>query len=422
MVEEIESNLADLNRHIERQLEQSTQLLVVTERINAGLSLEDVLNQIYESFHLLIPYDRIGCALLEEGGETVRAHWARSCSPKILIDRDYSAPMKNTTLDQVLENGRPRVLNDLAQYTKERPESESTRLIVEEGMLSSLTCPLIADSKPIGFLFFSSMEAETYRNAHVELFQQIAGQVALAVQKGRLYQELSELSDMRNQFLGIAAHDLRSPIGNIKGFASLLLGEVLGPMTPTQQDAIKRVCAACDHMLPIINDMLDASAIEAGALRLKPEDLDVGRFLAESVDVERILVDGKSMDLRLEIDDALPVVRFDPGRIRQVVSNLVSNAVKYSEPNTTIMLRGKKRPDGVVIQVRDEGQGIAPDQMDRLFLPFSTTDAKPTAGEKSTGLGLAICKRIIEAHQGKIWAESAPGQGSTFSFFLPAKQ
>ena len=202
------SALADLGETLEEKFEELKTLSKVTEKINAGLSLDEVLNLVFESFWTLIPYDRIGFSLLEENGTLVRVRWARSDAPLMKIDKGYSAPLAGSSLQQILQTGQPRILNDLRQYLAEHPASESTRLMVEEGMRSSLTCPLIAMGKPIGFVFFSSMEPHKFEHAHVEIFLQIAGQLSLIVEKARLYEELSQV---KNKFLEMAAQGLRPP-------------------------------------------------------------------------------------------------------------------------------------------------------------------------------------------------------------------
>lgn len=196
--------LADLSTTLEARFQEVNTLSKVTEKINAGLILDEVLNYVFESFWSIIPYDRIGLSLLEQNGTVVRARWARSDAPVMKITKGYSGSLQGSSLQRILETGQPRILNDLRQYLAEHPASESTRLIVEEGMRSSLTCPLIAAGKPIGFIFFSSMEAQAFKNAHIEIFLQIAGELSMMVEKARLYEELHAL---KGKSEGAAAQD-----------------------------------------------------------------------------------------------------------------------------------------------------------------------------------------------------------------------
>jgi GAF domain-containing protein len=205
------SALADLGTALEAKFEEVKEINVlrkVTAKINAGLDLDEVLNYAFESFWPLIPYDRIGLSLLEQNGTVVRARWTRSDAPLMKIDKGYSAPLAGSSLQQIIATGQPRILNDLKQYLAEHPASESTRLIVEEGMRSSLTCPLIAAGKPIGFMFFSSMEPNTFKDAHIEIFLQISGELSMIVEKARLYEELQQL---RNRLKELAARGPGTP-------------------------------------------------------------------------------------------------------------------------------------------------------------------------------------------------------------------
>jgi len=415
--------ILELGQILEKQFEEINMLSKVTEKVNAGLLLDEVLNHVYESFRPLIPYNRIGFSLLveEEGELMVRARWAMSDAQELKITKGYEANLQGSSLRTIIETGRPRILNDLAAYLAEHPQSDSTKRIVEEGMLSSLTCPLIAMGKPIGFMFFSSFHPDTYKDAHVELFQQIAGQLAVIVEKSRLYQQLVELNDLKNKFLGIAAHDLRNPIGVLMGYTDIILHGMLGEITEEQKGMLLKISRAAKHMLSLVNDLLDVSAIESGKLELEPRELDLEEFLRESYEANRLLAMDKNIALELDKEPGLPRVIIDPDRVSQILNNLVTNAIKFSFPGSSIIIRAGKVEKEIQISVEDHGQGIPEDEVGKLFTAFQKTSVKPTGGEKSTGLGLAICKRMVEAHGGRIWFQSTFGKGSTFSFSIPLK-
>jgi class 3 adenylate cyclase len=196
--------LDDLSATLERRWREVAEVDAIAERINAGLLLDDVLEAFFEEAREIFPYDRIGCSLLESGGTVVRAQWARSDLGPLRLGKGYAARLEGSSLQSVLESGRPRILNDLVAHLESRPSSESTRLVVEEGVRSSLTCPLVAGGVPVGFLFFSSRQTGTYRDAHVEAYRRIASQLSVIVEKGRLVSELSEQKaalEVRNRFI-----------------------------------------------------------------------------------------------------------------------------------------------------------------------------------------------------------------------------
>jgi diguanylate cyclase (GGDEF)-like protein len=189
-VDRLGTALLRLGTALERKFAETNALIRLGEKVNAGLLLDEVLDQMFDSFQSVFPYDRIGCSLLEDEGRTVRAVWARSSGAAPRLGVGYSAPLAGSSLARIIETGRPRILNDLEKYLREHPGSHSTRLVVSDGVRSSLTCPLVAQGKRVGFVFFSSNRRNTYSERHVELLMVIASQLSLVVEKGRLYSEL----------------------------------------------------------------------------------------------------------------------------------------------------------------------------------------------------------------------------------------
>lgn len=180
------------------EISEYRELLSITERINQGSTLDEILNNVYESFLPIIPYDRIGCAVIEAGDSQsplVVLRWCRSRAPEILMSPGYEAKLSGSSLELVFETHQPRIINDLRDYLAKKPDSYSTRRMLREGMLSSLTCPLIAEGRAVGFLFFSSMKSNAYRDVHAELFALISGQVSLILHKGIMYDELRQSRD-----------------------------------------------------------------------------------------------------------------------------------------------------------------------------------------------------------------------------------
>ncbi len=422
-------DLADALEHRYRELERLT---TITSHINAGLWLDEIMEGVYHDFRDFIPYNRIGFSVIEEEGRLVRARWAKTDQPVIHIPRGFSAPLAGSSLERIIATGQPRILNDLEAYLAQKPESASTRLIVSEGIRSSLTCPLIANGVPVGFIFFSSIHPHAYANAHVEIFQRIAAQLSVIVEKGRLVSELAQqkqaiekqnealrhLNEVKNSFLGMAAHDLRNPLSNIHLTADMLLtmGAAFSPAE--RADLLGEIRGQAQYMLRLLNDLLDVSHIESGKLNLKPEAVNVATFLTEVIQRQAKLAEAKGTQIWLGLvpdGDA----RADPVRLRQVLDNLLSNAVKYSPPKSNVRVRASRLERGWRIEVQDQGPGLTPADRAKLFQDFARLSAKPTGGEKSTGLGLAITKRVVEAHGGQIGVDSEPGRGATFWFTLP---
>jgi hypothetical protein len=409
-------------------------LSAIMAHINAGLLLDDVLERMYVELREIIPYDRIGVSFLEDEGQTVRSRWVRSSMPSARLLDDYAAPLVGSSLESIIATRKPRIINDLAKYLEQKPHSAATWLLVEEGIRSSLTCPLIAGGKTVGFVFFSSQAPNTYAKVHVEVFEQIAGQIAAAVEKGRLVSELAaqkmeieaqnrelrRLNDLKNSFLGFAAHDLRNPIGSIKVATELLLGELREVMPEEMERILQNVHRQANFTLNLLNDLLDIAHIESGSFTVELARMDMATFLEEAVERHQEAAKAKSIRLRLRCISTGDLV-VDPLRLRQVIDNLLSNAIKYSPPKTMVVVRCIRTLEGWRIEVEDEGPGIRPQDRTRLFEGFARLTARPTGDEKSTGLGLAITRRIVEAHGGQIGVESELGEGSLFWFTLPQR-
>ena len=413
--------LQELAHGLERRFAEFQALNRMNQELNSGLLLEEVLERVYSSFRRVIPYDRIGFALLEDEGRTLRAHWAKMEYSYPVLVKGFSAPMAGSSLASILETGRPRIINDLEAHLKARPGSTSTRLMLQEGVRSSLTCPLKVRGKAVGFLFFSSRFAKTYEDAHVDVFLQVADTVSAVVEKSRLYGELLESNRVKNAFLGMAAHDLRGPLGNILIYADLLgTGVIEGEVA--RRDAISNVGRIAESTLKLVESLLDVTAIEAGTLRVVPRHVELRPFLGRVRDLAALSARRKSIDVCLVASPSLPeTFALDADRIEQALGNLLGNAVKFSPAGARVLLMARPAPDGgLELGVHDEGPGLSESSRRTLFKDFSPGKTKATGGEKCTGLGLAIVRRIAEAHGGKVRVVSAPGAGSIFILTLPA--
>jgi len=210
--------LVELGQTLEQRLQQHERLFEVIEQINRGLTVNQVLDHIYAGFRSLVPYDRIGFALVDEQRRRVRSVWARSTAPELHLAEGYELSLSRGSLQQVLERSQPRIINDLEGYLGQHPASDATRKIVAEGMRSSLTCPLLVAGKPAGLLFFSCLRPYAYDEDHVEVFVRIARLVATIIEKSRLYEELVEakrlLEDLNRGLAERASTDAVTGLAN----------------------------------------------------------------------------------------------------------------------------------------------------------------------------------------------------------------
>lgn len=231
--------------------------------------------------------------------------------------------------------------------------------------------------------------------------------------------ELAKLNDEKNYFLGVASHDLRNPLGNIITLASFIEQEGEENLTPNQKNYLDAIINSGRHMLELLNNLLDVSRIESGAMHLQLKHGLITDIIQQSINENKLSAEKKEISLEFSIADNFPQSNFDAIQIQQVLSNLISNAIKYSHNKTHVEINADIQNNSIVVQIKDQGQGIPLAEQSKLFMPFSRTSVKSTNGEQSTGLGLTIAKKVIEAHGGSIWVNSIVGQGSTFCFSIP---
>lgn len=238
--------------------------------------------------------------------------------------------------------------------------------------------------------------------------------------------ELARLNEQKNQFLGIAAHDLRNPLEVILTYSEFLLEDTAAVLGPEQTDLIHTIRSSSEFMLRLVEDLLDVTRIEAGRLELDLAPADLPALVAANVGRNRVLAAKKGIEISLQSQGEIPRMKLDGSKIEQVLDNLIGNAVKFSPPGSPVDVRLARDGDGdgdrVILSVHDRGPGISAEVLGKLFEPFSRAHVRGTSGEKGAGLGLAIVKRIVSGHGGEIRVQSEPGKGATFQVCLPLSQ
>jgi signal transduction histidine kinase len=232
--------------------------------------------------------------------------------------------------------------------------------------------------------------------------------------------ELVVLNKQKNELLGMAAHDLRNPISCTISGLELVLDDVAARSGADELELLRMLLDNNRSMLSLLEDVLDLATIESGRLTLERVEGDYADLVRRVCFVNRPLAGKKNIQIGADITARVPRFRFDIGKMEQVLNNLVANAIKFSLPETRVRVGVDLNGDQICTRIEDQGQGIPPEDLPKLFQPFSKTSVKSTAGERSSGLGLAIVKRIVEAHAGRIGVESEVGRGSCFHFTLPS--
>jgi signal transduction histidine kinase len=394
-------------------------LLTVNQKVAAKLSLNDVVDFLFERTRSIIPCDRIGLAFVEDDGHRIVSHYARADYQPLLLTRGYAGDLRGSSLEPMIKTGKPRIVDDLVKYLEAHPGSHSTRLLVGEGVRSSLTCPLIVEGRVLGFLFRSSRQAYTYTAHHVELEMAISERLSQAAEKAWRIEQLTAANHAYLEMLAFVSHEIKNPVASIVTDARLLADGYLGELDQPQKDKLERLIGKAQYLLELAQDYLDLARVDGGQLVLEADaQVDVvGEVVLPAIDIVRSQIDRRSMHVELSLPDECAAVECDSGLLRIVLVNLLSNAVKYGNEGGEIRVAVVREPSRLAVSVWNEGQGFPPEDRARLFRRFSRLRST-AAQKKGTGVGLYSAWRIIQLHHGRIRARSEQGAWAEFSFEL----
>ncbi len=233
--------------------------------------------------------------------------------------------------------------------------------------------------------------------------------------------QLKMLNDKKNEYLGFAAHDLRTPLSGIIGYAELMISDLeMEQINKAEmKQSLEVIHKVANDMSFFISQLLDLASIESGKVHLDKKNESIAKVISRIIPLHKRRAEHKNIQLTVENLETLPDIFVDKAKFESVVENLVSNAIKYTQPDGFIRIYGERSGSEIHIHIEDTGQGLTHEDMEKVFTTFTKLSARPTAGETSTGLGLAIVKKIVEIHGGKVWVKSEKGKGSTFSFSIP---
>ncbi|HVS84210.1 MAG TPA: ATP-binding protein [Gaiellaceae bacterium] len=382
----------------------------------SSLDIDQAFSAFIRELRGLVPFDRTAIVLID--GESATTMATAGVGADTVFPPGNRGPFQGSVLERVLE-GRIIVRRDLAE--SEYPEDE---LLTGLGLRSELVAPLLLGTRPIGMLSLSRRRVDAFEESEVELVALLGRLVATGVQNIRAYEaehrrveELGRLSALRADFVSLVSHELRSPMAAVIG-AARTLQDRWRTLAPDQREAFLALIAdETNRLATLVGDVLDTSRIEAGTFSYQFGDVDLGRLVADAVESAGFAQ--QEVKVVASVRHELPTIRGDRERLRQVLGNLIENAVKYSPEGGEVRVEAGTENGTVLISVTDRGPGIPPGQEARIFEKFGRADV--VGGSKpGTGLGLFIARSIAEAHGGSLEVVSRPGAGATFTLELPA--
>ncbi len=384
--------------------------------------MERIVNLIKERFH----FYHVQIFLLDEPGNFAVVRESSGEAGKELKRRGYKVAVgSRSVIGSITSNGATLAIPDVSQSNIFYPNPLLPETRSEIGL------PLKAGDKVIGALDIQFDRANAFNQDDLTVLQILADQIAVAIENARAYElsqkayeEMKEVDRVKSQFLANMSHELRTPLNSIIGFSRVILKGIDGPINETQKQDLSAIYNSGQHLLTLINNILDLSKIEAGKMELQISEVNIADLVNSVMSTAVGLVKDKPIRLHQEIQPDLPLVLADQTRVRQILLNFVSNAAKFTEEGAiTVAANIASNSEGkneVLVSISDTGTGIAFEDQGKLFQPFSQVDDSPTRKTGGTGLGLSICRSMVEMHGGRIGLlRSEVGKGSTFFFTLP---
>jgi len=408
-------NLAELSEAIVALNNKLNSLYGITRSISSTSRFEQVLGVVISELAGVMSVEGISIKLLDEDGQHL--HYAAVHGLPAEFSLDKVVEVAKSPLNRRIIEGEPFVAGNLTQ----RGMFQFGEDLAAAGVQSVLFVALKVEGKVIGILGAYSKQADRFGVDEVDFFRMAAGLVAVALENAQAFEAIEKLVKERSWFMMRVAHNLRAPLAGMKSMLNLLTqGDYLGEMNENQRNYLGRIDQRCQGMLAIVNELMTLAEARSEKRKALHEPVDLSKIAGRIQDIFQGEAVSKEIDFSLTLPEQLPLLQGDPEMIEQMLENLVSNGIKYTQPGGRVNLKFSLDSDAAIrVEVSDTGIGIPKDALPRLFTEFFRAENAKRAHETGTGLGLAFVKDVVLRHGGRIAVESEEGKGSTFRLYLP---
>jgi signal transduction histidine kinase len=422
------NELQERTRELMESVEEMKALGEVGQAVSSSLDLETVLETIVSRAVDLSGTDAGVIYEFDEGTQEFNLRASHRMEPEA-VDGLRAARIKlgEGVTGQAAMTRQPVQISDTFEL-RERAVSRVRPLLNRLGYRSLLTVPILREQQIMGGLTVWRKQVGEFEPEVVNLLQTFATQSALAIQNARLFREIEDKSRQieaanrhKSEFLANMSHELRTPLNAIIGFSEVLQEKLFGELNEKQAEYTSDILTSGQHLLSLINEILDLSKVEAGRMELELTTFDLPLAIDNARTFVRERVTKHGITLDVDVDDRLGDYIGDERKIKQILLNLLSNAVKFTPEGGRIGINARQTNGAVEISVSDTGIGIAPEDQPKIFEEFRQVGSDYSHKVEGTGLGLTLAKKFVELHGGRIWVTSELGKGSTFSFTLPQK-
>jgi signal transduction histidine kinase len=422
----LERKVDERTQELRNSLEQQTAISEILRVISSSpTDVQPVLDAIAERAAQLC--DASAASIYLTDGDVLRHLASKGPSPDEVTHVEALPINRESTSGCALLDGRTILVEDMLAHAADYPLSYT--IAQRFGHRAIAVAPLYRDGKPFGTIVLRRTEVRPFSEREVGLMRTFADQAAIALENVRLFREIEDKSRQlevankhKSEFLANMSHELRTPLNAIIGFSEVLLEKLFGEVNEKQEDYLKDIHSSGRHLLSLINDILDLSKIEAGRMELELSNFDAAAALANATTLVRERAQRHGIRLTQQVEPDLGDIAADERKFKQILLNLLSNAVKFTPDGGAIDVIARREADNLVVAVRDTGIGIAESDQAEVFEEFRQVGRSYTSKQEGTGLGLALTRRFVELHGGKIWLESEIGKGSTFTFTIPVRQ